>query len=191
MHSPRWRSPSRAITSSSRSLTQPIARGSSPSRSPSDCATTPTPSTRSRSATPNDAHRHGNGIRNIKASQENPSKLGFYPPAWQAFLQEAKLDARLQAVLNHPVPEHQMALNLAREVLDSVLWRYHEEDIKLEKGECSSHFPRLFFIYFTRLFPGVQQTDVPAGRFVIMSTMNALTDVLISSATICSRSAQS
>jgi hypothetical protein len=84
-----------------------------------------------------------------------------------------------------------MALNLAREVLDSVLWRYHEEDIKLEKGECSSHFPRLFFIYFTRLFPGVQQTDVPAGRFVIMSTMNALTDVLISSAMICSRSAQS
>ncbi|OJA20285.1 hypothetical protein AZE42_13434 [Rhizopogon vesiculosus] len=46
----------------------------------------------------------------------------------------AKLDMRLQAVLNHPVPEHQRALHLAREVLDSVLWTYKEENIKLERG---------------------------------------------------------
>jgi hypothetical protein len=46
-----------------------------------------------------------------------------------------------------------MALNLAREVLDSVLWRYHEEDIKLEKGECSSHFPASFSYILQGFFP--------------------------------------
>ncbi|KAG1825233.1 hypothetical protein DFJ58DRAFT_738551 [Suillus subalutaceus] len=66
--------------------------------------------------------------------QTNPSKLGFYPPCWQAFLQAAKLEMRLQAVLTHPVPEHQHALQLAREVLDAVLWSYHSKKIKMENG---------------------------------------------------------
>ncbi|KAG2361598.1 hypothetical protein BDR07DRAFT_1377165 [Suillus spraguei] len=44
--------------------------------------------------------------RRVKTSQDNPAKLGFYPPAWQVFLQAAKLEMRLQAVLTHPIPEH-------------------------------------------------------------------------------------
>ncbi|KAG1817643.1 uncharacterized protein BJ212DRAFT_1299172 [Suillus subaureus] len=45
----------------------------------------------------------------------------------------AKLEMQLQAVLATPVPESQEALNLAREVLDTVLWTYHEKKIKLER----------------------------------------------------------
>ncbi|KAG2132145.1 uncharacterized protein EDB93DRAFT_1107977 [Suillus bovinus] len=70
--------------------------------------------------------------------QTNPSKLGFYPPCWQAFLQAAKLEMCLQAVLTHPVPEHQDALQLVQEVLDAVLWSYHSKRIKMENG----HFPQ-------------------------------------------------
>ncbi|KAG2752763.1 hypothetical protein P692DRAFT_20871084 [Suillus brevipes Sb2] len=70
--------------------------------------------------------------------QTNPSKLGFYPPCWQAFLQATKLEMRLQAVLTHPVPEHQHALQLAREVLDAVLWSHHSKKIKMENG----YFPQ-------------------------------------------------
>jgi hypothetical protein len=66
--------------------------------------------------------------------QTNPSKLGFYPPSWQGFLQAAKLEMRLQAVLTHPIPEHQQALLLAREVLDAVLWSYHSKKIKMENS---------------------------------------------------------
>ncbi|KAG1831120.1 hypothetical protein EV424DRAFT_1343244 [Suillus variegatus] len=40
---------------------------------------------------------------------------------------------RLQAVLATPVLESQEALNLAREVLDTVLWTYYEKKIKLER----------------------------------------------------------
>ncbi|KAG1853681.1 hypothetical protein F4604DRAFT_1933107 [Suillus subluteus] len=68
----------------------------------------------------------------------NPLKLGFYPPCWQAFLQAAKLEMCLQAVLTHPIPEHQHALQLAREVLDAVLWSYHSKKIKME----NSYFPQ-------------------------------------------------
>ncbi|KAG0705984.1 hypothetical protein DFH29DRAFT_872717 [Suillus ampliporus] len=75
----------------------------------------------SRSATPAGARR----TRNIKTNQENPSKLGFYPPCWQGFLQAAKLQMRLQAILTHPIPEHQDAVQLAQEVLDAELWSSH------------------------------------------------------------------
>ncbi|KAG0699345.1 hypothetical protein DFH29DRAFT_877341 [Suillus ampliporus] len=68
--------------------------------------------------------------------QANPSKLGFYPSCWQAFLQAAKLEMHLQAVLTHPVPEHSDAVGLAQEVLDAVLWKYHSKDIRLEKEYC-------------------------------------------------------
>ncbi|KAG1768591.1 hypothetical protein EV702DRAFT_1203219 [Suillus placidus] len=64
----------------------------------------------------------------------NPLKLGFYPPCWQAFLQAAKLEMCLQAVLTHPIPEHQDAVQLTREVLDAVLWKYHSKKIKMENG---------------------------------------------------------
>ncbi|KAG1843846.1 hypothetical protein C8R48DRAFT_780499 [Suillus tomentosus] len=107
---------SRRTTSSSRSHTQPTSRGRPPSRSPSD---TIIPSSRehSRSLTPEDTHQSGNS---------------------QSFLQIAKLEMRLQAVLAHPIPECQDALNLVREVLDTMLWTYHEKKIKLEKG----YFPQ-------------------------------------------------
>ncbi|KAG1724564.1 uncharacterized protein EDB91DRAFT_1255156 [Suillus paluster] len=70
----------------------------------------------------------------VKPSQGNPLKLGFYPPTWQVFLQTAKLEMQLQAVLAHPIPESQDALNLTREVLDAMLWTYHEKKNKLERG---------------------------------------------------------
>jgi hypothetical protein len=62
-----------------------------------------------------------------KTVQEDPAKLGFYTPAWQSFLQAAKLEMRLQAVLMHPVPDHRDALQLVQEVLDTELWMYHEK----------------------------------------------------------------
>ncbi|KAG2119476.1 uncharacterized protein F5147DRAFT_766966 [Suillus discolor] len=68
----------------------------------------------------------------------DPAKLGFYPPSWQALLQAAKVEMHLQAVLTHPVPEHGDALQLAQEVLDAELWRYHEKKIKMDKG----YFPK-------------------------------------------------
>ncbi|KAG1905435.1 uncharacterized protein F5891DRAFT_976368 [Suillus fuscotomentosus] len=70
--------------------------------------------------------------RKAKTAQEDPVKLGFYPPAWQAFLQAEKLEMHLQAVLMHPIPDHQDALQLAQEVLDAELWMYHEKKIKLD-----------------------------------------------------------
>ncbi|KAG1848321.1 hypothetical protein DFJ58DRAFT_842963 [Suillus subalutaceus] len=66
-------------------------------------------------------------------NQSNPVKLRFYPSYWQAFLQAAKLEMRLQAVLTHPIPEHSDAVELAREVLDVVLWKYHSKKIGLEQ----------------------------------------------------------
>ncbi|KAG2153430.1 uncharacterized protein EDB93DRAFT_1248703 [Suillus bovinus] len=130
--SPLWR-PSRPVTSSSRSHMQPTSHGCSPSRSLSE-STLAENCERSCSATPKDARRSGNGKWKVKTSQENPLKLGFYPPTWQVFLQAAKLEMRLQAVLSHPIPESQDTLSLAREVLDTVLWIYHEKKNKLERG---------------------------------------------------------
>ncbi|KAG1764316.1 hypothetical protein EDD22DRAFT_951737 [Suillus occidentalis] len=134
--SPLWHL-SQQTTSSSRSHTQPTSHGRPPSCSPSD---TIIPSSREHSCslTPEDTHRSGNSKCKVKTTQENPSKLGFYPPTWQAFLQIAKLEMQLQAVLAHPIPECQDALNLVREVLDTMLWTYHEKMIKLEKG----YFPQ-------------------------------------------------
>ncbi|KAG0702272.1 hypothetical protein DFH29DRAFT_875310 [Suillus ampliporus] len=55
-------------------------------------------------------------------------------PAWQAFLQVVKLEICLQAVLMHPIPEHQDVLQLAEEVIDTELWMYHKNHIKLDQG---------------------------------------------------------
>ncbi|KAG2048237.1 hypothetical protein BDR06DRAFT_1013138 [Suillus hirtellus] len=104
--------PSRLVTSSSHSHMQPTSRGCSPSRSPSE-STLAESCEHSHSTTPKDAHQSGNGKQKVKTSQENPSKLGFYPPTWQVFLQAAKLEMRSQAVLSHPIPEFQDALSLA------------------------------------------------------------------------------
>ncbi|KAG1894106.1 uncharacterized protein F5891DRAFT_1195665 [Suillus fuscotomentosus] len=76
--------------------------------------------------------------RKAKTVQKDPTKLGFYPPAWQAFLQAAKLEMHLQAVLMHPIPDHREALQLAQKVLDAELWMYHEKKIKLD----NSYFPQ-------------------------------------------------
>ncbi|KAG2111850.1 hypothetical protein BD769DRAFT_1392006 [Suillus cothurnatus] len=51
-----------------------------------------------------------------------------------AFLQAAKLEMRLQAILLHPLPVHQEAVILAQEVLGAVLWTYHTKKVKLDKG---------------------------------------------------------
>ncbi|KAG2125262.1 hypothetical protein BD769DRAFT_1388538 [Suillus cothurnatus] len=69
-------------------------------------------------------------------TQANPLKLGFYPSCWQAFLQAAKLEMHLQAVLTHPVPGHSDTVGLVWEVLDAVLWKYHSKNIRLEKEYC-------------------------------------------------------
>ncbi|KAG1900143.1 uncharacterized protein F5891DRAFT_1188831 [Suillus fuscotomentosus] len=82
----------------------------------------------------------------------NPSKLGFYPPCWQAFLQAAKLEMRLQAVLTHPIPEHKDVLQLAREVLDVVLWKYHSKKIKIENGYFPEYRAQMSFLLCDDLF---------------------------------------
>ncbi|KAG2098688.1 uncharacterized protein F5147DRAFT_655975 [Suillus discolor] len=40
------------------------------------------------------------------SKQANPLKLEFYPTCWQMFLQAAKLEMHLQAVLTHQISEH-------------------------------------------------------------------------------------
>ncbi|KAG2741628.1 hypothetical protein P692DRAFT_201810194 [Suillus brevipes Sb2] len=99
-------------------------------------------------ATPTDA-RH---TRNIKTNQDNPSKLGFYPPFWQAFLQAAKLQMRLQAVLSHPIPEHQDALKLAQEVLDAELWASHQKKLKFAHGYFPEYNPQMCRLLCDDLF---------------------------------------
>ncbi|KAG1827697.1 hypothetical protein EV424DRAFT_1345368 [Suillus variegatus] len=78
--------------------------------------------------------------------------IGFYPPSWQAFLQAAKVEMRLQAVLSHPIPEHGDALQLAQEVLDAELWRYHEKKIKMDRGyfpQYKAQMSRMFVLELT------------------------------------------
>ncbi|KAG1784904.1 uncharacterized protein HD556DRAFT_1451290 [Suillus plorans] len=129
IQSPLRRSPSRATQSSNRIWPSSQVHSSSQSfpkdTSPSDCATSPTLRGRSSSTTPEPDSCSSKTIREqkIKPTQEDPTKLGFYPPSWQAFLQAAKVEMRLQAVLSHPIPEHGDALQLAQEVLDAELWR--------------------------------------------------------------------
>ncbi|KAG2738677.1 hypothetical protein P692DRAFT_20882380 [Suillus brevipes Sb2] len=132
---------------SSRGRMQPSSHRHPPSRTRSDHATTPSHS-RSRSATPTDARR----TRNIKTNQDNPSKLGFYPPCWQAFLQAAKLQMRLQAVLSHPIPEHQDALKLAQEVLDAELWASHQKKLKFAHGYFPEYNPQMCRLLCDDLF---------------------------------------
>ncbi|KAG0693660.1 hypothetical protein DFH29DRAFT_881291 [Suillus ampliporus] len=64
----------------------------------------------------------------------NPITRFLIPLFQAALILAAKLEMRLQAVLTHPIPEHQNALQLAREVLDAVLWNYHSKTIKMENG---------------------------------------------------------
>ncbi|KAG1870493.1 hypothetical protein C8R48DRAFT_770942 [Suillus tomentosus] len=85
-----WRSPSRPVTSSD-SHTQASSCKCSPLRTSSDHATTPSHSL-SRSTTPVQA-RH---TQNVKTTQDNPSKLGFYPPCWQGFLQYTRMPCNLR-----------------------------------------------------------------------------------------------
>ncbi|KAG1837826.1 hypothetical protein C8R48DRAFT_782588 [Suillus tomentosus] len=144
--SSRWRSPSRPVTSSD-SRTQASSRKCSPSRTSSDHATTPSHSL-SRSTTPVQARR----TRNVKTTQDNPSKLGFYPPCWQGFLQAAKLQMRLQAVLTHPIPEHKDAVQLAQEVLDAELWVCHQKKLKFEDGYFPAYSPQMCRLLCDDLF---------------------------------------
>ncbi|KAG1792579.1 uncharacterized protein HD556DRAFT_1444266 [Suillus plorans] len=91
-------------------------------------------------------------LHTVKTNQEDPSKLGFYPPTWQTFLQMAKLEMQLQAVIATPVPESQEALNLPREVLDTVLWTYHEKKIKLERGYFLEYTMQMCWLLCNDLF---------------------------------------
>ncbi|KAG0693230.1 hypothetical protein DFH29DRAFT_881617 [Suillus ampliporus] len=88
----------------------------------------------------------------VKTVQEDPAKLGFYPPAWQAFLQVAKLEMCLQAVLTHPIPQHRDALQLAQEVLNAELWVYHENQIKLDKGYFLQYVAQMSRLLCDNLF---------------------------------------
>ncbi|KAG2130227.1 hypothetical protein DEU56DRAFT_757902 [Suillus clintonianus] len=119
----------------------------SPLRTRSDHATTPSRS-RSHSPTPAGARR----TRNVKTNQENPSKLGFYPACWQGFLQAAKLQMRLQAILTHPIPKHQDAVQLAQEVLDAELWLCHQKKLKFENGYFPEYSPQMCRLLCDDLF---------------------------------------
>ncbi|KAG1810370.1 uncharacterized protein HD556DRAFT_1436118 [Suillus plorans] len=138
--SPRRRSPTQSMVSSSHKL--PSSHGWSLSQSlprhsaQPDWTPSPAPSSsrsHSCSASPVQHSKSGDGVR-CANQQGNPSKLSFYPASWQAFLQAAKLEMRLQAVLLHPLPVHQDAVVLAQEVLSAVLWTYHTKKVKLDKG---------------------------------------------------------
>ncbi|KAG1891928.1 uncharacterized protein F5891DRAFT_986422 [Suillus fuscotomentosus] len=144
--SSRWRSPSRPVTSSD-SRTQASSCKHSPLRTSSDHATTPSHSL-SHSTTPVEAWC----TRNVKTTQDNPSKLGFYPPCWQGFLQVAKLQMRLQAVLTHPIPEHKDAVQLAQEVLDAELWVCHQKKLKFEDGYFPAYSPQMCRLLCDDLF---------------------------------------
>jgi hypothetical protein len=117
-------------------------------------------------------------------------KLGFYPPSWQALLQAAKVEMRLQAVLTHPVPELGDALQLAQEVLDAELWRYHEKKIKMDKGKCLSHHRTSSnLIILQGYFP---EYKAQMSRVVSISlTDDQRAYFIISSAMICLHSAPS
>ncbi|KAG2111823.1 hypothetical protein DEU56DRAFT_762107 [Suillus clintonianus] len=144
--SQRRRSPSRPLTSSgSRAL--PSSHRHSPLRTRSDHATTPSRSC-SRSPTPAGARR----TRNVKTNQENPSKLGFYPACWQGLPQAAKLQMRLQAILTHPIPKHQDAVQLAQEVLDAELWLCHQKKLKFENGYFPEYSPQMCRLLCDDLF---------------------------------------
>ncbi|KAG1790049.1 uncharacterized protein HD556DRAFT_1446402 [Suillus plorans] len=160
--SPRWRSPtqstlvsgskspcssiSRTSTSrlaSSSSHTQPPFRRCSLSKAPpshvawSGHAPSPSPTSghsQSCSLTPDEGDQPKHQVERA-SKQVNPSKLGFYPTCWQTFLQAAKLEMHLQAVLTHPIPEHRDAVGLAWEVLDAELWKYHSKKIRLDNGK--------------------------------------------------------
>ncbi|KAG1885861.1 uncharacterized protein F5891DRAFT_1201527 [Suillus fuscotomentosus] len=127
LHTQHRRSPN----TSSRGRTQPSSHRHSPSRTRSDHAMTPSRS-RSRSATPTDARR----TQNIKTNQDNPSKLGFYPPS----------------VLSHPIPEHQDALKLAQEVLDAELWASHQKKLKFVHGYFPEYNPQMCRLLCDDLF---------------------------------------
>ncbi|KAG1893325.1 uncharacterized protein F5891DRAFT_1196556 [Suillus fuscotomentosus] len=90
--------------------------------------------------------------QNIKTTQDNPSKLGFYPPCWQGCLQAAKLQMRLQAVLTHPIPEHQDAMQLVQEVLDAKLWVCHQKKLKFEDGYFPAYSPQMCQLLCDDLF---------------------------------------
>jgi hypothetical protein len=152
--SARTRHTSQRVPSTRPSSSRVHSRHSTRSRSPYQCSASPhtrvsqcpphmqsphrrSPSRRSTSsshATRDEPDSYRNK-RKAKIVQEDPAKLGFYPPAWQAFLQAAKLEMCLQAVLTHPIPDHREALQLAQEVLDAELWMYHKKKIKLDNGK--------------------------------------------------------
>ncbi|KAG2351829.1 hypothetical protein BDR07DRAFT_1500142 [Suillus spraguei] len=119
------------------SLSQSLPRHSvQPDQTPS-----PAPSSsrsNSRSASPVQCSKSGDGAW-CTNQQANSSKLGFYPASWQAFLQAAKLEMRVQAILVHPLPVHQEAVILAQEVLSAVLWTYHTKKVKLDNGYFSEY----------------------------------------------------
>ncbi|KAG1849726.1 hypothetical protein F4604DRAFT_1934744 [Suillus subluteus] len=138
--SPCRRSPTRSTASSSHKLPPSHGRSSlqslpkhsaQPDRTPS-----PAPSSSrscSHSASPIQRSKSQDDGQHVN-QQGNPAKLGFYPASWQAFLQDAKLEMWLRAVLSHPVPVHQDVVLLAQEVLDTVLWTYHTKELKLDNG---------------------------------------------------------
>ncbi|KAG2353751.1 hypothetical protein BDR07DRAFT_1495722 [Suillus spraguei] len=69
-----------------------------------------------------------------------PNKFCMFDYLIFAFLSSlaVKLEMHLQAVLMHPVLEHQDALQLAQEVINAELWVYHKNKIKLDNG----YFPQ-------------------------------------------------
>ncbi|KAG1731148.1 hypothetical protein EDB19DRAFT_1912631 [Suillus lakei] len=113
--------------------------------------------------------------------QANPSKLGFYPSCWQVFIQAAKLEMHLQAVLTHPVPEHCDVVVLAQEVLDAVLWKYHSKKIRLENEYCDQMSHLLcndLFTFHTEL------------KKVIISIAKQLYNIFPKSSVMCGGSVQ-
>ncbi|KAG1803225.1 uncharacterized protein BJ212DRAFT_1487091 [Suillus subaureus] len=126
--SPRQHSPTQSMISSSHklpssckhSLSQSLHRHSAhpdPTPSPSQ---TPSPPPSSSQASSHSA----SPVQHTKSQHMS----------WQAFLQRAKVEMQLQAVLSYPLPVHQDAVLLAQEVLDAILWTYHMRKLKLNNA---------------------------------------------------------
>ncbi|KAG1900165.1 uncharacterized protein F5891DRAFT_1188858 [Suillus fuscotomentosus] len=156
------KSPRSSISCTSTSHTQPPSHGHSLSKAPPSHVAC---------LAPNEGDQPKHQVERT-SKQANPSKLGFYLTCWQTFLQAAKLEMCLQAVLMDPIPEHCDAVGLTQEVLDAELWKYHSKKIGLENGYFPEYRDQMSHLLCDDLF--TFQTEL---KKVIISIVKQLYNI--------------
>lgn len=73
--------------------------------------------------------------RNSRSTGGNPTTLGFYPPMWKSFLQEAKQHYRLHIATVHAFPEIANDLHEARALVFRLLAIRHAAGEHLEPSK--------------------------------------------------------